>query len=155
MAGYFGLVAVIDLEHRLVLHPVSLAGAGLGLVVGWLLHGFLPTLLGGVAGFAIMLGLYALGGVFAKWMAKRRGEPIEEVALGFGDVNLAGVCGLMLGWPGITAGLVIGILLGGGVSLAIILGQLAAKKYKPFTAIPYAPFIILGTIILLLRTINK
>jgi len=32
----------------------------------------------------------------------------DEVALGFGDVNLAGIMGLLLGWPGITAGLVIG-----------------------------------------------
>ena len=52
---YFAVVFVIDLEHRLILHPVSIFGAILGLGVGWLLRGPGPTLLGGLAGFGIML----------------------------------------------------------------------------------------------------
>jgi prepilin signal peptidase PulO-like enzyme (type II secretory pathway) len=35
---YFAIITVIDLEHRLILHPTSLFGALLGLLVGTLIH---------------------------------------------------------------------------------------------------------------------
>ena len=31
--GYFGVVVIIDIEHRLILHPVSIFGAVSGLVI--------------------------------------------------------------------------------------------------------------------------
>ena len=71
------------------------------------------------------------------------------MALGFGDVNLSGILGLLLGWPAITVGLLFAVLAGGLISLFIILGMLVTKKYKAFTAIPYAPFLILSALFLL------
>jgi len=41
------------------------------------------------------------------------------------------------------------VLAGGLISLFIIVGMLIAKKYKAFTAIPYAPFLILSALYLL------
>ncbi len=146
---YLGVVAVIDLEHRLILHPASLVGAGLGLALGWSLHGFVATILGGLAGFLIMLAFYYLGIGFSRLLGKIRRQEINEVALGFGDVNLSGVLGLMLGLPGIIAGLLLAILLGGIVSGGYILVAKLTRRYRMFTAIPYAPFLILGTMILL------
>lgn len=146
---YFGVVTIIDAEHRLILHPVSLVGAGLGLAFGIWQRGLISTLLGGVAGFGIMLGLFMLGGVFARFMARMRGQTIDEVALGFGDVNLAGVLGLMLGWPGIIAGLMLAILLGGFFSLFHILWHVILRKYRAFAAIPYGPFLVIGAVFLL------
>ena len=148
---YLALIATIDIEHRLILHPTSWFGAVLGFGVGYWLHGLWPTLVGGLSGYLVMLGLYYLGAWFARGVAKMRGEPLEEVALGFGDVNLSGILGLLLGWPGIVAGLVLAILMGGLVSLLFILGQVVMRKYQPFLAIPYAPFLILGAIVLLYR----
>lgn len=151
LGGYLLLVAIIDLEYRLVLHPISLVGVVICLGIGSLIHGILPTILGGVGGFAIMLALYYLGDLFARWIARRRGEELDEVALGFGDVILSGVLGLVLGWPGIVGGLVVAILLGGVISIGIIVIRLVRRTYQPFTAIPYAPFLILGTILFLFR----
>lgn len=148
---YFGVVAVIDIEHRLILHPVSLFGAALGAVLGVWLHGWQSTVAGGAAGFLIMLVLYWLGGVFAKGLARLRGQEIDEVALGFGDVNLSGVLGLILGWPGITAGLVGAILLGGVGSLLVLGTMLVTRRYQAFVAIPYAPFLIASAVFLLFR----
>src|SRR5678816_4800405 len=45
---YFGIITVIDLEHRLILHPTSLVGAVLGLVVGTYIHSRTSGLLLGV-----------------------------------------------------------------------------------------------------------
>jgi leader peptidase (prepilin peptidase)/N-methyltransferase len=66
--------------------------------------------------------------------------------LGFGDVNLSGVIGLMLGWPLILFGLLVAILLGGVFSALYVGFMLARKKYQAFSAIPYAPFLILSVI---------
>ena len=107
--SYLGLVFVIDLEHRLILHPTSIFGAILGFGIGWFLHGIKSTLIGGFAGFLIMLTFYLFGMLFARIRANRMKlqgqEADDEEALGFGDVILAGVLGLLLGWPLIWFGL--------------------------------------------------
>jgi leader peptidase (prepilin peptidase)/N-methyltransferase len=146
---YFGIVVLIDLEHRLIMHPVSLAGAVLGLGIGTWLHGIGSTLLGGAAGFGIMLALYGLGYLFARGLARLRGETIDEEALGFGDVNLMGVLGLILGWPGVLVGLILAILIGGLVSGIYMIGMLITRRFRAFTAIPYGPFLVAGALALL------
>lgn len=146
---YFSLIVVIDLEHRLILHPVSLVGAGLGLIFGSVAHGFLNTLLGGLAGFVIMLILYLMGEAFVRLLSQRRGEQIEEVALGFGDVNLAGIIGLLLGWPGVIGGLFLTVLIGGCVSGVYLMVQKLRKRYQAFQALPYGPFLVISVLVLL------
>jgi prepilin signal peptidase PulO-like enzyme (type II secretory pathway) len=143
---FLAVVFVIDVEHRLILHPVSMIGAVLGLAIGTFLHGFYIALIGGAVGFGSMLVLYHFGEVFARFMSKRRGLAIEEVALGFGDVNLGGIIGLLLGWPLIVFGLLSAILVGGAFSFLFVMSMLIRRRYEAFTAIPYAPFMILSVI---------
>ncbi len=149
--GYFAVVAVIDYEHRAILYEESIVGAVIGLGAGYYLHGILPTLLGGVAGFGIMLVLYYLGILFARVVSRLRKQDYSDPGLGYGDVILAGVLGLMLGWPGITAGLVLGILLAGLVSAIYLVILVIAHRYTIFSSIPYAPFLVLGSAIFLFR----
>ncbi len=148
---YLSVVFVIDMEHRVILHPVSLAGIALGLVVGIPLHGVITTLIGGIFGFGVMLLFYYVGVFYIRYMAKRRKMPTNEEALGFGDVSFSGVLGLLLGWPSIVVGLIFAVVVGGLVSLIIILKMLITKSYKAFTAIPYAPFLVLSALILFIR----
>ncbi len=147
---YFALIIVIDLEHHLILHVESAVGALLALGIGVWRHGLVLTLAGGGVGWVLMWLLYRLGEWFALWVARWRGEVLDEVALGFGDVNLSGVIGLMLGWPGVVAGLVLAILLGGIFSGGYVLWMLVRRRYQAFTAIPYGPFLALATLWLLL-----
>ncbi len=148
---YFGVVVVIDVEHKLILHPVSLVGYGLGFIIGAQRHGVSDTLVGGLVGFAIMLGFYAIGEIFARWLRARRGLPEEEVALGFGDVNLAAIIGLLLGWPGVIPGILLAILLGGAGSLLYLIWMWLNRKLAANAAIPYGPFLVLSAIILIYR----
>jgi leader peptidase (prepilin peptidase)/N-methyltransferase len=145
---YFSLVVVIDLEHRLILHPISLVGGVLAALFGAGSHGIANTLLGGAAGFGIMLAFYFLGEGFVRILARRRGEEIQEVALGFGDVNLAGIMGLLLGWPGVVGGIFLAVLLGGIVSGIFLIVQLVQKKYQAFQALPYGPFLVASVFLL-------
>ncbi|MBI5351788.1 MAG: prepilin peptidase [Chloroflexi bacterium] len=146
---YFGLIFVIDMEHRLILHPTSVFGSLLGLIVGWLKWGPLPTLLGGLCGLLIMLALYFFGVLFTRIRAKRmlaRGEEADdEEALGAGDVILLTILGLMLGWPLIWFGMLFGVLLGGLVSFILVLWLVITRKYSKnalMIFIPYGPYFI-------------
>ena len=146
---FLSLVFVIDLEHKLILHPVSIFGAILFLILGYFLNGLTSTLIGGGVGFLIMFSLYLFGILFSKWMAKRRGIEMDEVALGYGDVNLTAILGLLFGWPRIIVLIFFAILFGGLFSAIYLLVLRLKKKYELFTAIPYAPFLIVAAILLL------
>jgi leader peptidase (prepilin peptidase)/N-methyltransferase len=145
---YFLLVTVIDIEHRVVLHPISIAGAiGLGAIGLLRGHALLDTVIGGGVGFGFMLGVYYLGDWLGRMMAKARNEAWEETALGFGDVNLAGVIGLLAGWPGVIAALFFGMLAAGVFSAVFLAIKLVVGRYSAFTSIPYAPFLSLGAMV--------
>jgi len=155
---YFGIITIIDLEHRLILHPTSLVGAVLGVIVGTILYSKKYTvlvsvgqsLLGGLIGFGIMFLLYQLGALVARYRAHKMqaaGQPDDdEEALGGGDVYLLGVLGLMVG-PAVTAVLFYGVLMGGVVSIILLLALLIQRRYSKdalMTFIPYGPYFIIA-----------
>lgn len=145
---YFGLVFLMDMEYRVILNEVSLVGVVLVIPLGIHWNGWLMTIVGGVAGFGLMFVLYYFGILFNRAMTKRRGEPLEEVALGFGDVNLSGILGLLLGWPKIAISLFFSVVLGGVISGSYLLFSVLTRSYRPFTAIPYAPFLVVVAVVL-------
>ena len=157
---YFGIITVIDLEHRLILHPTSLVGAVLGLITGTyiyytkleysLLGSLGQSLLGGLIGFGVMFLLYQVGALVNRYRARRMqaaGQADdEEEALGGGDVYLLGVLGLMTGTNVVTV-LVYGVLLGGLASLVMIAALLLRRTYASdalMTFIPYGPYFIIA-----------
>lgn len=125
-AWFFLAVAVIDLEHRLVLNRMLVAGLPLVLISNALLG--LPTLpsalLGAVAGFVLFL-LLAL---------------LAPGAMGMGDVKLAGFIGLTTGLGGVMSALLIGILAGGIGGLAVLIGN----RFRRGKTMAYAPFLVIG-----------
>jgi leader peptidase (prepilin peptidase)/N-methyltransferase len=147
LLAYFILVVVIDIEHRLILHPVSALGGILGLGIGFWLHGLVRTLLGVLAGFGIMLFFYLLGlfliRVLNRWRGLSLGDEDGE-ALGFGDVILGGVLGLILGWPGILASIFLTILFAGAVSFLYIMLMVLLRRYQSNQTLPYGPFLVMG-----------
>jgi leader peptidase (prepilin peptidase)/N-methyltransferase len=147
---YFGVVIVIDLENRLILHIVSIPGLFLGLLIGMVRVGFSASLIGGLVGFLTMLFFYWFGIQFARYRTRKLGRDDGEEAFGFGDVILSGIIGLMLTWPLIIYGLIIGILLGGIFSFLLIVYLLISKQFKTmeiYTA--YGPYLVLGAAILI------
>jgi leader peptidase (prepilin peptidase)/N-methyltransferase len=148
---YFAIVFIIDVEHRLILHPTSIAGALLGLGLGWFSHGLVATLIGGLGGFLIMFILYAMGWIFSRFRARRLQAAgyaaDDEEALGQGDVILSTVLGFLLGWPLIWFGLLLAILLGGAFGIVLMIAMLAFRRYRKnalMVFMPYGPFLILS-----------
>jgi prepilin signal peptidase PulO-like enzyme (type II secretory pathway) len=142
---YLFLVALIDLENRLVLGPVSLVGVAVCLSAGWVMRGWQATLLGAAAGFGSMFFLYILGLLFNRWRNRRLREAGDgEEALGSGDVTLATLLGLLIGWPLILFNLLAGILLAGVFGLFLLLVLVVTKKYRSLMVFfAFGPFFII------------
>ena len=148
---YLATVFLIDLEHRLVLHSTSLVGLILCGYIGYTQFGFTQVLFGALTGFAIMYILYLFGILFVKVINKRREDKVDEVALSFGDVTLATVLGAISGFTGIISVLLLGIILGGLISGVYVIVTMLRKQHKAFTALPYAPFLILSFMVVFFR----
>jgi len=85
----------------------------------------------------------ALGGL-ALWAFYWVLHAIQPRGMGYGDVKLAGVLGMYLGWFGwseVAVGAFLGFLLGGVVGIALMVAGAATRK----TAIPFGPYMMAGT----------
>ena len=158
--AFFATIIVIDMEHKLILFVViipfgmlALFDALLTTVIG---DGFYQpelrdALIGGASGFIVFFLLYNGGFLFTYVLGILRGEKIDEIAFGYGDVMMATVSGLVLGWQALIFAMFITVFLGAfGAILYLVSRRLLGQKYSAFTAIPYGPYIVIGTIALLL-----
>jgi leader peptidase (prepilin peptidase) / N-methyltransferase len=71
---------------------------------------------------------------------------LRPADLGLGDVKLAGVVGLMLGWLGwgeAILGTFLGFLFGGAVGIFLLLAGRVGRR----TALPFGPFMLLGALV--------
>ncbi|HEX9896724.1 MAG TPA: prepilin peptidase [Dehalococcoidales bacterium] len=120
------VLAFIDLQHKLILNVIIYPAAVIALIVGFFLPEFdiYKGVLGGAVGFAILM-LPAL---------------VSRTGMGWGDVKMAGLIGLMTGYPRVFVGLFLGILSGGLIAIML----LVLKKRSRKDAIPFGPFLALG-----------
>lgn len=145
----FTLISVIDIEHHFILRPMILAGYILSLAIGIFLRDFIPTITGFLGGFVPMLAFFLLGKLFSVKLSKNIEKGEKIIPLGFGDVHLGGIIGLLLGWPSIIPGIVLAVLSAGLYAASSLLIMVISRNYQPYKVIPYAPF-LLGAAILLL-----
>lgn len=149
----FALIAVIDIEHRLVLNIVMFPAFVIALIEVAFSRRILIAngLMGYAVGQIVVLGFFLLGGVYLWIVNTARKQPVTEVAFGFGDVTLATFCGLIVGIPGVIPMLVLMILLGGLIALLFMVYRIViARDYHPHIPIAYGPAILLAATIMLL-----
>lgn len=134
-AWFFLVVAVIDLEHRLVLNRMILPAAPVILVANLLLREVTinSLLLGAAAGFGffLVLALLAPGG------------------MGMGDVKLAGLIGLTIGLSNIVVALFIAIFIGGIAGAAILIQNRILRRPLRGQTMAYAPYLVMGVWVVL------
>lgn len=130
-------VSVTDLTHRLV--PRQLLYGALALIVPLLvvvsahLHEWRPLLDAGAA------GLVAFGVFFVIWFFVPRG-------MGFGDVRLAGVIGVTVGYLGLLE-TYLAFLIGFVLGLLFGLVLMAVARSGRTTRIPFAPALCVGAVV--------
>lgn len=81
--------------------------------------------------YGLLIGIGLIGGIWL--ISKGR-------AMGSGDIGIAAVLGLWLGFPKILSGLWLAFVIGGIYGAYLLL----TKKAKLKTAVPFGPFLIIG-----------
>jgi leader peptidase (prepilin peptidase) / N-methyltransferase len=128
-------IASFDLKYYLIPDSLLLISLGTSLLfLSWQsyqiwgkLSGpiFISGLIAGITGFAFLGLVY--------WLTRGRG-------IGFGDVKLIFVIGIIVGWPNIVVAIFLSFFIGAIIGLALV--GLGHKSIK--TAIPFGPFLFLG-----------
>jgi leader peptidase (prepilin peptidase)/N-methyltransferase len=111
-------------------YPVGLILLGVAAWVDDAPHAFLRA----VIGMAALAAFYG-----AVWL-------VYPAGMGFGDVKLAGVVGLYLAWLGwgqLAVGAFAAFLVGGIVSIALVIFKDSGRKTK----VPFGPFMLIGLLI--------
>ena len=131
-SSFMVAITFIDLDHQIILDGMLalLAICGLGLQL-WT---------GSVGWVSMLIGAFVGGGLLLLLAILSRG------GMGGGDVKFAAALGFWLGWPGILLGLFLGFVLGGLISLLLLVTGLRGRK----DFIPFGPFIAIGAWIALL-----
>lgn len=153
--AYFAVMAVrltvIDVRHHLLPNRIvfpSYVVAGVLLLAAAVVHVMSgPAALQGTPdGAAELLGIPALrilAGGAVLWAFYFLLRLVYPPGMGFGDVKLAGVLGMYLGylgWAHVFAGTFAAFLLGGLWSIAL----LAARRGTLKSSIPFGPFMLAG-----------
>jgi leader peptidase (prepilin peptidase)/N-methyltransferase len=128
------LLAVVDLQHRLLPNRVVLPAlaAGTALLL-------LPALADG-AWDALLRAVLGAAALFAAYLVLALASP---GGLGMGDVKLAALLGLYLGWLG-WAAVVLGALAGFVVQAVVALALLAARRIGLRGELPFGPAMLAG-----------
>lgn len=150
----FVLITVIDIEHKLILFVVIIPSCILA-ILDAITTSAAPNLeralLGGALGFGTFFVLY-LGGIAYVYIANQvQGRNISEVAFGYGDVMMALLSGLILGLGDMLFAMFVTVILGAFGALLYLVGQrIAGRGASMITALPYGPYIVAGTALMLL-----
>lgn len=138
----------IDYKHQIIPNRLTLTMFETGLTFTFIevisntslgMNTFINNMLGMVVGGGIFLLITVIGGLIA-----------GKEAMGFGDVKLMGALGLFVGWPSIIIVSVIAFLLAAIISIAILI----IKKGNANEYIPFGPFIVISTFIVMFIPFN-
>jgi len=131
------IIAFIDLNEEIVPDVISLPG----IVIGFIISFFVPyiSFIDSALGIAVGGGLILIIGLGGSVIFKKE-------AMGGGDVKLAAMIGAFLGWRYVIISLFLGFFLGALAGIFLILSKIKSRE----DAIPFGPFIVLGSFITLL-----
>jgi len=130
-------LAMIDLDVKRLPNAIVLPSYVVGAAL------LLPAI---VVDGAWGAGLRALLAAVVLWAGYFAVASVKPGAMGFGDVKLAGVLGLYLGWLGwgsVLIGTFTSFLLGGLVGVALIAVRRAGRK----SALAFGPFMLAGAFV--------
>lgn len=127
----FIVILVIDLERGLILNKIVYPAAVIALIIDifWAKAGIVNGVIGGAIGFAFLL-IPVL---------------VYPEGMGWGDVKMAALIGLVAGYPLVLVALLTGVMMGGVVAGTLLLLKIRKRK----DAIPFGPFLSLSTILTL------
>lgn len=132
---------VIDWQHHLIPNVIIYPAMALAIAAAPLAKGpgLVDAGIGGLIGGGLFFALFMLGLIV-----------FHQEALGFGDVRLAFFLGLAAGYPSVLTVLLVGIIVAGVASVALLIARRGGRK----TFIPYGAFLCLAALPFLLLLEN-
>ncbi|MCL0097599.1 prepilin peptidase [Dehalococcoidia bacterium] len=142
----FLVLAVIDLEHGLILNKIVYPAIGISLLLSpfWPSLGFGRSFLGESGMIHSFLGSLSGGLIFAAFLFVI--ALISSGGMGWGDVKMAALIGLITGFPSVLMAMMLSLVSSGIVAILLLALRLRSRK----EAIPFGPFLSLGAFIALL-----
>ncbi|NLW17210.1 MAG: prepilin peptidase [Firmicutes bacterium] len=125
------VISFIDLDTMII--PTPLVGAGVAGAIAYNLYTGQPLR------DWLLTGVFAYGLFYLIYFISRGG-------MGGGDVRLAGLLGLVLGWRLLACALLVAFVSGALLALLLLASGRATRK----TAVPFGPFLALGYFVALL-----
>ncbi|MFN4181865.1 MAG: prepilin peptidase [bacterium] len=130
----------IDLEQGIIPDAISYPSLGVGFIGRFLFFPWYSSLLNGVLGGIFYAGVIA--GI--RWVGTKI---FGREAMGVGDIYMAGIIGLFLGWRLSIPSLFLAFLAGGAYAFPLLLSQWLRWKYRPYQEVKFAPFLALGAVL--------
>ncbi len=127
-SALFLVLLVIDLEHNIIPDKIVYPAIVVSLIISTLNSniGITKALIGGVAGFGIFL-IIAL---------------VSRGGMGWGDVKMAALVGVAVGFPMVFIALFLAVISGGAVAVFLLLTRIKGRK----DGIPFGPYLSLATV---------
>jgi leader peptidase (prepilin peptidase)/N-methyltransferase len=139
------VIAIIDLEHQLILNRLVYPTAVIATVFTFMCHrldfdimpaklNMVPNMAQAAVGCAIGLVLFLLIAILSRG------------GMGLGDVKMAALMGIMLGFPSVLVAIFVAVIAGGITAILLLVTRKKGRKQ----AIPFGPFLALGTMLALI-----
>ena len=147
LVASFIVVTFVDLEHYIIPDEITFGGIGVGLVLSLIVRhipgdGFIVTKpLEAISGGVLFAGTIYLLDQFSYLVFKKRG-------MGGGDVKLAAVIGLFVGLRLVLPVILVASVVGSVIGIAVLAIR-RQKEDDPSHYIPFGPYLVFGTIIVL------
>lgn len=134
------IVLMIDYKKQVIPNRLTLSIFELGLIYAFIngisnLNSVIDSILGMIVGVAIFLVVTLIGGIFS-----------GKETMGFGDVKLIGALGLFFGFREVIAISILSFILAAIISVILLI----IRKKKTNENIPFGPFIVMATFIIIL-----
>jgi leader peptidase (prepilin peptidase) / N-methyltransferase len=128
------VITFIDLEHQIIPDVISLPG----IVAGFAFSFFIPQL----GWLNSLMGILVGGG--SLWLVAAGYELLtKKEGMGGGDIKLLAMMGAFFGWKAVPFIIFVSSLTGSVIGISVML----AKKEDSKLAIPFGPFLALGSIV--------
>jgi leader peptidase (prepilin peptidase)/N-methyltransferase len=145
------VIAFIDIDTMEIYDAMSIGGMCLGIIISLLCPGWHG---GSSAAYSLLDSLWGIffGSGLIFWVAAIGELFFKKEAMGVGDIKLMGTIGAFLGWKGCLCAIFGGCLASSIVLLPIIiiLRLVRGKKFRLRHEIPFAPFLVVGSIMYVL-----
>lgn len=141
VAAFYGCIFlvlfVIDLERGLLLNKIIYPSAVIALLLSIFASSLeiVPSIGSAAGGGAAGLGLFLAIAI------------ISRGGMGFGDVKMAALIGLAVGWPLVFEAILLAVIGGGLLAVALMLSRAKGRRQS----IAFGPFLALGAIATLIH----